>query len=279
MRDEHRNLKTKLRSRATSKQRPSAKSTEATESLAALLTELASVLMTAGIGAAEFEKASRIGFVRAAARVARLGNSRVNQSAVAAMTGLTRSEVRKISTAKVDRSQSANARQRALRVVDGWKVDPAYLSNKSIPRVLSLKAGRHGFNELVRKYSGDIPPKAILNELLRLGLVAVRTESVLLRRVRPDTHSLHQLQSLISTLTPILTSLGASGSAQKRLVARELSLSVPDGKAHRLLQRQLDEAIHSFFISLQSAAEGASLPRRQVQSGVRDTHVCVLISD
>jgi hypothetical protein len=63
------------------------------------------------------------------------------------------------------------------------------------------------------------------------------------------------------------------------LVGREITLSVPDVKAHRLLHKQLNDAIKSFFLNLQNAADGASLPRTKKQITDRETHISVLISD
>src|SRR4051812_1052192 len=94
--------------------------------LSRLLTELAGVLMLAGVSATEFEAAAKMGFIQAAGRVAKLRNSRVNRSAVATMTGLSRVEVKRLMESG-PHAASGRARQRALRVLDGWQIDPRFV--------------------------------------------------------------------------------------------------------------------------------------------------------
>ena len=234
--------------------------------------------MSAGIGSIEFQQIAKVSFVRAAERVARLGNSRVNRSAVAAMTGLSRSEVRRLSTGG-PRGRIGNARQRALRVMDGWQTDLAFLAASGAPKALSLRSKNAGFSALVHRYSGDIPPKPILKELLRLGLVHVTGQAVSVRKTSPDKHAMHQLQVLVSTLIPVLNELGANPADRKTLIGRGLSITVHDAKAKKILRKQLGEATQSFLTNIRNAAEGASLPRKAHKPQDLATHICVLISD
>ena len=244
-----------------------------------MVTELAAVLLAAGISATEFESASKLGFVSAASRIARLGNARINKSAVAAMTGLSRAEVKRLAEPRDQKHTNSKSRQRALRVLDGWQADPDFVGTDSNPRALSLHPASGEFGSLVRKYSGDIPPKAILRELIRLDLVATSGSLVEVRRLDPDRRALRNLETVAATLVPLLARLNAGESRPVRLVGRDLTLNVPDLKAHRLLHKQLNDAIRSFFSSLQNAADGASLPRHKAQKSGRKTMVSVLISD
>jgi hypothetical protein len=244
-----------------------------------LLTELAAVLLTAGISAPEFERSAKLAFVKAASRVARLGNARLNKSAVAAMTGLSRAEVKRLSEVDLVAREGSRDRQRALRVLDGWQADPEFLDSAGLPRPLSLQDGDGEFSELVRRYSGDIPPKAILRELDRLELVTSAQKTIRMRKADPDSRPLRELQTLVAALGPILFGLSSSRPAPAKIVTRDLVLRVPDIRAHRLLHKQINEAVRSFFVSLQSAADGASLPRRARVPSVKKTRVCVLISE
>lgn len=244
-----------------------------------LLTELAGVLLKAGVSASEFERAAKIGFVAAASRVARLRNSRVNKSAVAAMTGLSRAEVKRLSECGIADSVDQKCRQRALRVLDGWRSDPDYLDSRGLPRPLPLQLKGMGFADLVRRYSGDIPPRAILRELMRLDLVMQEGNQISVRQVDPDRHALQQLQTLVAVFGPMLSDISTSRKVPVKLLTRSITLGVPDSKAQKLLHKQVHEAVRSFFVSLQAAAEGASLPRREKSATPRSTRVCVLISE
>lgn len=244
-----------------------------------MVTELAAVLLSAGIGVPEFEEAAKRGFVCAASRIARLGNERLNKSAVAAMTGLSRAEVKRLAEPQLKSNVDSRSRQRALRVLDGWQADADFLDSAGSPRDLALKSDAAEFEVLVRRYSGDIPPKAILRELVRLKLVTVSDTHVKLRKLDPDRRALRNLETAAATITPILARLSGTSHSSGRLVSRELTLTVPDFKAHRLLHRQVSDAIRSFFLNLQNAADGASLPRKKHPNGGAQTKISVLVSD
>jgi hypothetical protein len=68
---------------------------------------------------------------------------------------------------------STNLGQTAVeRVVDGWRVDREFLNHAGKPRILPISGARRSFARLVRKYGGDIPHRAVLEELRRLGAVS-----------------------------------------------------------------------------------------------------------
>jgi hypothetical protein len=63
---------------------------------------------------------------------------------------------------------------RATRVATGWRSDALFVDKSGRPKPLLLKAGNGGFWHLVRKYSGDIPARAMLLEMKRLGMIQTR---------------------------------------------------------------------------------------------------------
>jgi hypothetical protein len=248
-------------------------------SLVALTTELGAVLLAAGIGSTEFEAAARLGFVNAASRIARMGNSRLNLSGVAAMTGLSRAEVRRVASAGKPPRAPQVSRQRALRVLDGWLADRDFLDDARKPRPLAFGSARGEFERLVQRYSGDIPPRAILRELQRLERVTVKGKLVSVRRTHAKNPARLRVEHIASALVPLLTVLAAGNARKSGLAARELELRVPDEKAHRLLHRQLAEATRTFFVRLRNAADAADAPRRGKTNDGRKTVVSVLIAD
>lgn len=97
------------------------------------------------------------------------------KSRVACITGLSRKEVLRL----VDAPRSMNDPElhpanRAARVLQGWTSEPRYLDSNGAPMTLPFRApeGKRSFSELVQKYSGDIPPRAIFDELKRAGACA-----------------------------------------------------------------------------------------------------------
>jgi hypothetical protein len=130
-----------------------------------LLPPLVAILLKLGISAADFNELAKEVFVRTAARQMIRRSGKPNISRVAIVTGLTRSEVAHV----LDRVRHAKRRERRLhradRVLKGWFSDPEFVTRAGRPRALSLK-GRHGsFQDLVKRYSGDIPARAMLDEL------------------------------------------------------------------------------------------------------------------
>lgn len=97
------------------------------------------------------------------------------KSRVACITGLSRKEVLRL----VDAPRSMNDPElqpgnRAARVLHGWISETRYLDPNGAPMTLPFRApaGKRSFSELVQKYSGDIPPRAIFDELKRAGACA-----------------------------------------------------------------------------------------------------------
>jgi hypothetical protein len=248
-------------------------------SLIALTTELGAVLLAAGIGSTEFEAAARVGFVNAASRIARMGNARLNLSGVAAMTGLSRAEVRRVASSGRQPKAPRLNRQRALRVLDGWHGDRDFLDKARRPRTLAFGSETGEFELLVQRHSGDIPPRAILRELQRLELVSVNGQRIAVRRRSAKNQARLKVENVANALTPLLAALAAGTTGKSGLAARELALSVPDDKAHRLLHRQLSEATRAFFVSLRNAADAAESPRRGKTVERRKTLVSVLVAD
>jgi hypothetical protein len=85
---------------------------------------------------------------------------------VAVITGLTRKDVRRV--AGLNRSEereTAERYNRAARVVAGWRRDANFLDQKGKPMLLSVSGNSNSFQELVRRYSGDVPYRAVLDEL------------------------------------------------------------------------------------------------------------------
>lgn len=66
------------------------------------------------------------------------------------------------------------------RVMDGWRVDRKF-QRKGQPRDLEISKPGPSFKALVGKYAGDIPHRAVLHELQRIGAVVINDGVVKLR--------------------------------------------------------------------------------------------------
>ena len=175
--------------------------TRGADVLQELVTELAFVLLPRGMTPKRLSDMVRTAFVRVAADISRLRNGKVNHSRVAAQTGLSRADVKKL--LRHDVLASAHRSQTPVeRVIEGWRVDRAFAERPGKPRRLRVSGPRSPFARLVQKYGGDVPPRAILDELRRIGAVVDANGSVLLR-TSPSIRQRHDF----GFLSPVLPAL------------------------------------------------------------------------
>jgi len=117
-------------------------------------------------------------YVEVASTEFRIPGKKQSISRIALLSGLTRKEVQRLLDAPAanDKDSEAGERyNRAARVVAGWVRDTAFSDADGNPKVLALQddgtEDRASFAELARRFSGDIPFRAVLDELLRVGVV------------------------------------------------------------------------------------------------------------
>lgn len=139
-----------------------------------LLEPLAALLLEHGVPHAAFSEWAKFAFVRAAEARGGVAGRKVSASRVSVVTGLTRKDVARVRATPAPRGAEESARNhRAARVVNGWTNDAAYLDADGAPRTLPFDGDAPSFSSLVREYGGDVPPRAVLDELARVGTVEV----------------------------------------------------------------------------------------------------------
>lgn len=152
--------------------KPSSSSTPI-QSLAHAMAPLTQLCLRSGLGAGDLISALKIAFVRTCAAEV-LATGRLNYSRVAAMSGLTRKEVRQLLQENEENSglsQQNPSRQRTARVIHGWRTDPQYLDENGAPAVLPISGDQVSFYKLVKRYAGDVTPVSVLKELERTGSI------------------------------------------------------------------------------------------------------------
>ena len=138
-----------------------------------LLTPLIRILLRYGIAYGTFIDIAKHVYVQVAVNDFALPKRKQTDSRIAVLTGLIRQEVNKIRKSPKNTFSKGKIRtNRAARVLNGWIKDLEYLNGLNQPLVLSMES-EHGvsFTSLARRYGGDIPAGAILDELLRLNAV------------------------------------------------------------------------------------------------------------
>jgi len=102
----------------------------------------------------------------------RIGGKQVTASRIAILTGLTRKEVQALLNMPVSLDdRHGDEYNRAARVITGWLRDTDFGDGKGHPVPLRMGGKRLSFKALVKRYSGDIPVRAMLDELIRVGAV------------------------------------------------------------------------------------------------------------
>jgi len=136
-----------------------------------LLAPLVEMLLVEGVTYPLFVQALKLVFLEAATRTLEASEGRVNDSKLSLLSGVHRKDVREWRNAGHPLAP-VKTLGLAMEVFTRWVSDPAYCDKRGQPRILE-RAGKSGsFEDLARSVSTDVHPRAVLEELLRLGVVA-----------------------------------------------------------------------------------------------------------
>ncbi len=140
--------------------------------VAAILRALARVLLRHGMSYQAFADLAKRAYIQTAAEEFGIPGRKVSSSRIAVLTGLTRKDIQKLhESASAPDSEALERYNRAARVVSGWIRDPDFADGAGNPLALAMEGTKATFADLVRRHSGDMPPRAILDELLHVGTV------------------------------------------------------------------------------------------------------------
>lgn len=229
-----------------------------------LMTELARYLLSVGIAVPRMTAITRLAYFRAASTEARFANEKLNQSSVAAMTGLTRVQVRQF--AKQASLDSNRPRNRIDAVLSAWSADPAFTTSKFLPRRLRVAGAGTSFAELVKRHGGDVTPRAMLRELQRNGFVSVKDGYVILKALATTGRGDHRTRVIARSVAALIE---CSGVPAKGFPTRGLNLETEfpaaKGKLRALIQRRAEaglksyvEALHTMGLATESTESGVA---------------------
>ncbi len=139
-----------------------------------LLRPLVRLLLRNGVSYNGFAELAKWMYADVARKEFGVPGRKQTDSRVSVITGLTRKEVARLkSIDTADDSVAAQQYHRAARVITGWLRDERYTTPRGAPAVLPFDADDSvpSFSELVKRYSGDMTARGILDELLRVGTV------------------------------------------------------------------------------------------------------------
>lgn len=220
--------------------------------LVEFLTEFAKYMISSGVSLADFQSAATTAFLQAAMGRARLRNSRINQSALAAITGLNRTQIRALMH---DWEEGAPLQpSRLIEVVDVWQNDSQFNTGGDSEFRLPIRGGARSFSTLVRKCCGDVSYKALLSELKELGYVQIRGSDVMLTprgRERRDPMEVRRLSSGLAFALRNETSTKIDMS----VFTAEAIYGTPSPKSRLLIKKRLLQSTKAFAADIKAAGE------------------------
>jgi hypothetical protein len=138
-----------------------------------VLRPLVRILLRNGATYGEFAELAKWVFTDVARKDFTIPGRKQSTSRISVITGLTRKEVAKqLEVSSPDDTTVQRQYNRAAKVISGWRRDPRFQNFDGVPAELPFDAENDpSFTELVRRFSGDMPARAVLDELERVGAV------------------------------------------------------------------------------------------------------------
>lgn len=138
-----------------------------------VLRPLVRLLLRNGVAFADFSAVARRVFVEVASEDFGLPGRKQSVSRISILTGVNRKEVKRLLDEPSDEATARRENNRAARVISGWMRDKDFQQKSGKPKVLSWGDAKAegSFEDLVKRYSGDMTARAILDELVRVGSV------------------------------------------------------------------------------------------------------------
>jgi len=151
------------------------------ESVLQLLRPAVRLMLRHGVTAPAFATALKRVFLHAAQDELRAHGKALTDSAVSLLSGVHRRDVRNLTRlAPPQQPRAEGFTGLASQVVSRWLSQQHYLDAQQTPLAIARSGDEPSFDALVRAISQDVRPRAVLDELIRLGLAAETDDQVTL---------------------------------------------------------------------------------------------------
>ncbi len=139
-----------------------------------LLTPLVKILLRHGVPYQVFADEAKKVFLDVADAEFALSGRKQSSARVAIITGMSRKEISRMRKKDLDDEQATrDSHNRSARVISAWVGNPEFQAAPGKPMDLPIDGASPSFTDLVRKHSGDMLVRAMLDELVRVGAVEV----------------------------------------------------------------------------------------------------------
>ena len=139
---------------------------------------LVRLLLRNGVAYPAFAAALKQVFLEAAVDELRAAGRKQTDSALSLLSGVHRRDVRNLALSGGASLAMEAPMNMASQVVTRWLSDAAYRDGKGRPRVLARSGAAPSIESLVTAISSDVRPRAVLDELLRLGIAEESPEGI-----------------------------------------------------------------------------------------------------
>lgn len=250
--------------------------------IAQLLRPLFRVLLRHGVSFGAFEELAKRTYVQMAFNDFGIPGKKASISRASILSGLTRKEVQRlVSEPSESVTETGERYNRAARVLTGWVRDSDFLDANGEPRALTAD-GDQSFAALVRRHSGDMPARAVLDELVRVGAVRRREDGrveLVSRAYVPQKSAVEMLGILGADVADMIDTIDHNlqhGRTDPRFQRKVMYHSIPadalpafrklSGTQSQALLEKLDRwlALHD----TENPPETPELPRARVGLGV-----------
>jgi hypothetical protein len=178
--------------------------------IAQLLRPLFRLLLRHGVSFGAFVELAKKTYLEVALHDFGIEGKKPSISRVSILSGLSRKEVQRVMAEPLVGSVDTGERyNRAARVLTGWIRDADFLEPGGEPRALAAD-GELSFAALVRRHSGDMPARAVLDELVRVGAVRQRDDGrveLLARAYVPQQSAVDKLNILGSDVADLIDTI------------------------------------------------------------------------
>ncbi len=138
-----------------------------------LMRPIARMLIRGGVPFKDFVELARETYVEVAGQDYGIRGRPTNTARVAILTGLSRKEVTRVRKQLADESprETVGYANHASRVLAAWHQDADFMDEDGHPLPLNTDGTAPAFDELLRRYGGDMPAGALLTELKHVDAV------------------------------------------------------------------------------------------------------------
>lgn len=239
------------------------------QAIVSILSEIARLVIGAGITPDALNELSRVAFVEAASELCRLRNGRVNESRVAVLTGLSRQEVariRRLPSHKISSGSTA----RSQRIIEGWSTDQRFQARSGKPAALRVGGNNPRFTNLVKLYGGDVPAMAALEELKRLDAVRISRGTVRLLKTgrRNITKTANRFCMSADRMAFAIRALSVPDSLSN-IQSYDETIPVMDGLELQILDRRIGSALSAAFRGIRALKSSQIRRGRAIRGGMK----------